>query len=387
MKDQSNNPLDRLEGLLRSWGAKRAVDQTPQPHRPVVMRPVANLWVRWAPLAAAAAMLIVAVGLFSLSLTQARRGQAGGDEFAGLPGPEDERVTAAAEAREVRPPTASKPMEVPEAAPVPAVAPGRRQKLAESPDFASDDLVEDDELGQLRRQREALTTERDELAEENRALMCQLAEADEQLAQLMAELTSVEHSHAEAMSGDVAAMREPQPADSEVGEADTDSYQVGAAGSSPAQAPAALEGAEDEESARKRRDTHYLIVGDGKGAEIPHAEMGEVYLSLAAPDRDGMAAVQAAAANRDLLTRCQIARQGAGDQRTIGLLDQLEVILTRLELLDVGSDKAVSGFMALTRAEGLRESLAEVQATAETKATKMLLLEVQLLLRGADREA
>jgi len=108
---------------------------------------------------------------------------------------------------------------------------------------------------------------------------------------------------------------------------------------------------------------------------------------LAAPDRDGMAAVQAAAANRDLLTRCQIARQGAGDQRTIGLLDQLEVILTRLELLDVGSDKAVSGFMALTRAEGLRESLAEVQATAETKATKMLLLEVQLLLRGADREA
>lgn len=379
MNDQSTNPSDRLEGLLRSWGAKRAVDQTSQPHRPVVMRPVANLWVRWAPLAAAAAMLIVAVGLFTTSLTQARRQEDG--SVAMTPPPEHERKAVAAEPGTERPTVAHK-VEGTADEPAPAEPAGssRERKLSAAGDSQRDEAAKDDELAQLRAERDALTAQCDALAEENLALLKQLAETDEQLMQMLDELASVESTYADAVaSRDVPATRAPADAD----EGGADSYQVAGAGPAPASV------AEEEGPARKPStgSASYYKATDAEGAEISPADMGEVYLSLAAPNQDGLAAVKAAAANRELLARCQVARRGAGDQRTIKLLDQLEVILTRLELLDVGSDKAVEAFMAQTRTGGLRESLAEVQATAETKATKMLLLEVQLLLQGADREA
>ncbi|MCK4626428.1 MAG: hypothetical protein KAV00_14010, partial [Phycisphaerae bacterium] len=80
MNEKNHNPDDRMEGMLRQWGVDEASRQVNIPPMPE-MYPQRRWWtplIRWGPPAAAAAMLIVAVGLFSI--TSSRDSKSAGND-------------------------------------------------------------------------------------------------------------------------------------------------------------------------------------------------------------------------------------------------------------------------------------------------------------------
>ena len=106
-----------------------------------------------------------------------------------------------------------------------------------------------------------------------------------------------------------------------------------------------------------------------------------VYLSTAAPGKKGYAVLQHAARTRRLLQRCSELRpklQSAGQRKHF---DKIETLLTRLDLLDVHDEAAVKRFRAVLRRAGLGSKIAAMAAAPGTgPAVDDWLLEVRLVL-------
>jgi len=308
MDAERNNSNGRLERMLREWGAEQAARQAPAP--PAVAaaprRNVVAVIGRWAPLAAAAVLLIAAAGLYRASLRHDGHEMAESDQAPVLPLTREDTAPAPSQQAD-------------------------QARAAEKADAALADL-----LAELESAREALMTERQRSTDELAGLRQRLADADSEMARMrrMYDLERQERLRQASL----------------VGQAD---------------------------SARARAQ-------EMATAALPSADVATLYLAIAAPGQTGMSAVKAAAQARQLAGRCLALRERTEDEYGVRLLDRLEVVFTRLEMLDVTDDRAVAAFAALTRTGQMRELLAQAAGQPGNDDRRQFLLEVRLIFQAVD---
>ena len=212
------------------------------------------------------------------------------------------------------------------------------------------------------REREVLKAQRDKLAVEVTELRRQLAQADGRTEVLRRDLNKATE-----------AMTKLEQAEK------LDRFDE-AAEVAPVEALAL---ADDEMPEREVKE-----IGAGKPVGVDAAaELVTLYLTTVAPNEMGMAAVQAVARNRLLIRRCGELRRRLGETETGRVIERLEVVLTRLALLDVEDASEVEAFAAATRTGSLRAMLAIARQQAEDEQSRLVLLEIQLILLGVDRVA
>lgn len=116
-------------------------------------------------------------------------------------------------------------------------------------------------------------------------------------------------------------------------------------------------------------------------------DMRKIYLSIAAPDKAGLAALQAAARKGRLVDRCEAVRKSspAADQFTF---EKIETLLMRLDLLDPANPQAVEGWKKAVQRSNLVAGIDQLAAGSTLdEMTRRFLLEVAMILGGADDAA
>lgn len=107
------------------------------------------------------------------------------------------------------------------------------------------------------------------------------------------------------------------------------------------------------------------------------------YLAAAAPGQTGLRALQIAVGRTRMLPRCAELRKTARTMQTRRLLDQLEVVLTRLVMLAIGDFEGKNSFMAMLRNGKYLERIDEALESASLPpATRGWLIEAKLVLGG-----
>lgn len=342
MSDEETKPNERLESLLRRWGAHEAVRQADVSHlsAPVPRRgrrPSPAL--RWMPLAASLALCAVAAALFFA----AQNGKIPAIQ-AGLTGsdPADKK---------------------------------RIEKLA------ADLAALRTKLGKMEEQ---LAKTEDDLAEAKIALLNKPARRTDNEIEAL-----VEKRVAEAVK--------------------KYKVQLAAEGLTNEKRLAELKRLLDE--AYKGRDQARIDLAEAKGRfaqeraqhEKERSELAErlatlkaetlflakalattvqnAYLSGAAPGKEGYEARQHAARKNRLLDRCAELRPTLRSAERRKAFDAIEVLLTRLDLLDVHDEAAVARFRALLkRADVMRTIRAPGDAEGAAPAVDEWLLEVRFVL-------
>ena len=108
-----------------------------------------------------------------------------------------------------------------------------------------------------------------------------------------------------------------------------------------------------------------------------------LYLSAAAPGQTGWAARKSAAKSGKLSAQVARLRAQAKTKEGIKLLARLEVILTRLELLDTDNALEVQSFAALVSSSGLAREIDQVLTTGkEPPSVRAWLLQARLIILG-----
>ncbi len=323
MSEESDSPKDRVERLLRQWGTVEAVrEATARATQAPLRRTAGHLAVlRWVPVAAAALLLVAAVGVFVASRVR----QA------------PEPVLAL---REATPPQEIKELHT---------------ELAHVQD-------------ELRRSQSALTKAKRELAVQADRLKAALAHFEEEKADLIAraeqERTELRQSVTEKESQLNAALAELKDARSRI---ETTSQQLASS-------------REELVEARKQfaaqtehlRAMHSQAVAARREVEIQLTSLRDQQAEMMTHSR--------------LIQRCAALRGAAHSETTRQLLDKLEVVLTRLDLLDAQDTDAVASFARSVRRAGLLQQIEDVlAATEEGPEVQTWLFEAQLILIGAAR--
>jgi len=116
------------------------------------------------------------------------------------------------------------------------------------------------------------------------------------------------------------------------------------------------------------------------------AAFQKLYLSAAAPGQSGWGARKSAAQTGKLSDQVARLRAEARTAEGIKLLAKLEVILTRLELLDTSNVLEVQSFTALIASSGLAGEIDDVLAAGkEPPPLRAWLLEARLIVLGGAR--
>jgi hypothetical protein len=109
------------------------------------------------------------------------------------------------------------------------------------------------------------------------------------------------------------------------------------------------------------------------------------YLAAAAPGESGLRAAQSAARRTQLLDRCGKLRSTA-DASQRSLLDTLEVVLTRLEMIETGPFFSEDLFRKLLNSSGVLKALdAAMESRSLPPPLRTAYFEARLILGGADR--
>ncbi len=109
-----------------------------------------------------------------------------------------------------------------------------------------------------------------------------------------------------------------------------------------------------------------------------------LYLAAVAPEQQGWPARKIAARTADLAQQLASLRGRARSADAIRLLERLEVVFTRLDLLDTEDAAAVQSFEALLARSGLAGEIDRVLSSGtETVEVRASLLEARLILIGA----
>jgi hypothetical protein len=123
-------------------------------------------------------------------------------------------------------------------------------------------------------------------------------------------------------------------------------------------------------------------LGELRGRHVAlEAAFRRSYFAVAAPDQESWASAQAAVGAARLLPRLA-ELQPSADTETASLLNSLEVLLTRLELIDVGDPAETAAFAGLVRSSGALWRIDEVLQADPTPRLRALLLETKLILTG-----
>lgn len=113
------------------------------------------------------------------------------------------------------------------------------------------------------------------------------------------------------------------------------------------------------------------------------AMLQRLYLAAAAPGAEGIRARQLAARKNLLLLRCGQLRLGVRSRTTEELFDVLEVLLTRLDLLNTSDQDAIESFLALVRRTAPASRIEKaLEQGEEDAAVREWLIETQLVLTG-----
>ncbi len=383
MPEQSNNP-DRLESMLRTWGAEEAArtDNAPlpaltPPRRPPRPRPATRL-LRWAPALAAGVLLAASIVLY----TEAHR-----------PGREAQVVF-----RPATRPAAKDPAVVDESLRRLALARRRIRRLEGRTDALAQRLDEAGErtraaaaarkrdaeqLATLRKQVEKLSGARERAGE----LESELADARTQLA-----VTKKQHAE---VAGDLKEARTAlAEAKDALGGLDLTRRKLAAAGAELASVQGEL-----ERQRKARREAELSVARLQGKIEQLEQDYQRRYLAESSARtrpvlrRGGRRAVELARRqdtleDRKLLQRLAAVRKALRGRPGAMAVERAELVLTRLEMLDTEDPRAVRSFGKLLERLKPAAQIDRVLDTGEESSlVRSWLLEAKLLLKGIPADA
>ncbi len=109
------------------------------------------------------------------------------------------------------------------------------------------------------------------------------------------------------------------------------------------------------------------------------------YLAAAAPTDHGLRARQTAAKRARLVQRVTALRKGEPPQAVVPVLDRLEVVLTRLDMIDPNDTRAAHAFVKLLDSGALVQKIDLALATPNaTPELQNVLAEAKMILAGAE---
>ena len=362
MNEKPGNTNPRVEQMLRRWGAQQAARQPPRPE--AVPSPVGRTFralMRWT---AMAATLLIAAALVLLVVGRLMRG--GGTPVA-TTGPTPEQIDRL-EARLAKARDELKALQVNRLEDGRTIAMLTEQCEAQQLQHAEEMAALASDLAKLRKQSAA---ERVKLADQAKRLTAEVAARRADLSTATRELAGAKaalvgaRAEAAGSARTLADLRKRlAAANAEISRA-ADSHQA---------ALAAAGEAGSKLAALSARQAAMLV------------NFRRMYLALAAPEKRGWAARQEAARTRRMLARCVQLRSSVRDESAGRLADTLEVLLTRLELLDAGNPLAVRSFADLVAASDVGGSVdAALAAGGQTTEVRQWLLEARLILAGVER--
>ncbi|MDP6545261.1 MAG: hypothetical protein QGH60_14845 [Phycisphaerae bacterium] len=366
MNDQNDTTRDRVEGLLRQWGAGEAANQASAglsaPPAPKRRRSRGGVILRWAPMGVAAALLLAASVLFMGARmepphsTQAPR--IAGDSALAGPRTQPDLSGELAEARKQ--------------------AIEARRQAAEARTALSEALVQkqtdDLRIKGFKRDVDELTVAMRRWDSLDKTYNSTIAKLKKSMLEDQAELEKVRKELADAKSAGV-----KTPADIE----ELKGLKIRLAA-----AVKELKRQQDTfRSANVERDKAKEALAVVKARH--HATLDQirrVYLAAAAPGKAGLAALQEAMKRRGLLQRCVVLQRKARTAADKKLMGRVEVALTRLGLLDLSDPSAVSAYITHLAKSDLLASLDAALGPLATDArTQDWLFETKLILTGVQR--
>jgi septal ring factor EnvC (AmiA/AmiB activator) len=339
MNHESRQPDDRVEGLLRQWGAEEATRLADTAAAPAFAPRPRAPWAalrRWAPLAAASLLLAASAAFFVAA-------RSGADaDLERLRARLDQATQDLDHARS-------------------GLAEVQRDSGRQSTDFQQ-------ELARLRTDLEAQKADLARQAE-TRALALTRSLQDKQqllddalreLGQRQKEVTDLQHKLAEN--------------DASLGQLRT----------AFADTTARLrQSSEEADDARRDAETRLAALQEQHSAML--AILQDVYLAAGTPPQQAILARRTTAAQSRLIERCHELRGTAVSPTARELFDSLEVLLTRLELLDVKDPAQRGSFTALLAATDLTRKINSVLLDEkEDVRVRAWLLETQLVLAGVE---
>jgi len=364
MTDKPDNQGDRVERLLQQWGADEAHRGVKPPVMPrldgahAVKASSARRVLRWAPLAAAAVLLAAsAVVLFVDSL--AGPGMSPVAKFVSkepggpsAPQPDAQRIVALEK----------------EAAGLREQLAAAKAKVAELPGLESEIAGLRGRLEQSRQEQAAKTAQlTSALAGEQKARQDQAKQLD---------AAKLRVSELEA------AQRVLQTASAEAAQAKKDAadlkQRLAAAGEELTRRRKAEEAA-DAKLAEARQDAQRL--------ELRHREIVDAfqrtYLTSVAPGQRGLEAQKTAVRARQMIRRLAGLSGQVKNDQTRQLLDRLDAVLTRLDLMNADRPESGESFRRLVTQDDLQRQIdAALAAPDQAEDVKNWLFEAKLILMG-----
>ena len=369
MSDEPDNSNQRLEGMLRKWGAAEALRTTevgaaPAPPLPG-RRDVSNLVLRWAPLAAAAVLLIAAVAFFIATEKGPGVAVAPRIEDMGPGGPGPTTVSAAKALQRLRDENAEMRKQL-----------DRQQRQLAAMGELQDKLKTIE--GDLTKARSDLESERARHRTDVQELMASVKARQKDLGELKGKVDSLGKrvdAAEKARDAALAAAKELPAVKVQLAAVEN---RLAAAADELTRVRKLQVAA--EKAAEKNRQE--LALAKAREQQMLSAFRGP-YLATAAPGEEGLRAAQVTAGSRRMLARCAELRGDVRSETTRLLLDKLEVVLTRLDLLDTSDAVAAESFLKLIAAGDLPGQIdAAMGADAETRGVRSWLFEARLILMG-----
>jgi septal ring factor EnvC (AmiA/AmiB activator) len=336
MNHESRQPDDRVEGLLRQWGAEEAAHLADIAAMPAFApRPRAPLaaFRRWAPLAAAGLLLAASAAFFVAA-------RSGADADLGkLRAQLDQAARDLGQAR----------------------ADAQRLSREQNDKFQQD----------LARMRETFAAEKTDLQEQARRQLATLTNA------LSEKQTRLDETARQLQD------REKQVADLKE-DFDKNMKLLREFNEKFVTVGKMLDDARRETSTQEDERKTYQALYHQEAVTL--ARLRLAYNALAAAREEGLPPLQTTAARNRLIERCHELRRAAVSPTARELFDSLEVLLTRLELLDVKDPVQRGSFTALLATMDLTPKINSVLLNDKEDARVLAwLMETQLVLAGVER--
>ncbi|MFP4105207.1 MAG: hypothetical protein ACLFVU_03860 [Phycisphaerae bacterium] len=366
MSPDHNQRKDRTERLLRQWGAEEYMRRVDPPAPPQLAdagsprRRATPTWLRWLPTAAAAALLIGAMVVYFSRPDQPRPEPTG-------PDPSVARLKTQLRQAEN------------EAAKLRSGLNKNRRALA---------LVRDD------RDRLQLQVERLEEASRSadQALAQSLKQSREQLTgRYEKELGELANALVEQQNLLESERQRVRTLKQYVQRADAAMEQIAAARDDAQKRNRVLQSRLEE----LRDDYDKALIAHrkaaGKLADLRHQrdkwmeDFQGVYLAAAAPGESGLMARKTALRRTRILSRLMRVRRNAASVTTVRLLETVEVVLTRLDMINPDIHAESEAFAQLVEESDVMETIDSILASrGEHQPMRSLLFEVKLLLKGVE---
>jgi len=137
-------------------------------------------------------------------------------------------------------------------------------------------------------------------------------------------------------------------------------------------------------AAKGKTENNLLLLKARQAAML--ADLQRAYLAIAAPGHKGLAARQVAARRAKMTQRCAKLRKAVDRDSTRRVLDKVEVVLVRLDLVSAGDPASADAFAVLLGAGQVLQGInRELDDPPAAPAIRLWLMEAKLILTGADR--